>query len=279
MDRVLDDHNGVIHYDPDRKDQPEECQHVDGETQGRHDRKRPNDRDGNCRSRDQCGTPVLQKHKNHDQYKDTRFRQSLVNLIDRFFYKRRRVEWNDRLNAFRKILLQNIHFRFDSLCNIQSICTRQLIHQQTGRRLPCNFAPLVISLCAKFHACHILDSRHSHPGTIVINCLDDDLTKLLWIGQPSLHCNIELKSLILRSRRLANLSGRHLHVLLANRGEHVFHCEITGLQRIRIHPDAHSIRAATNDLHIADAFNSRQRIFDSQRGEITQIQVVVSRIT
>jgi hypothetical protein len=57
--RRLDNHNGVVHNDPNGQHQPEQRQHVDRETHGKQRRKSPDNRHGNrCRGH-QHGAPIL----------------------------------------------------------------------------------------------------------------------------------------------------------------------------------------------------------------------------
>jgi len=76
----------------------------------------------------------------------------------------------------------------------------------------------------------------------------------------------------------ADLTGRHLHVLLAHRGQDFIHIHVARCDLARIQPQAHGIVAGTEYPHIPHAGQARQHVADLDQGVISKIQRVVAAV-
>src|SRR5208337_5543612 len=83
--------------------------------------------------------------------------------------------------------------------------------------------------------------------------LENDVRELLSLDQAAEGADGILEILALGDRRLADLPGRHLHVLLAQDPDHVVDREIPRLELVRVQPDAHAVVSLAEDYHVADA--------------------------
>ena len=89
----------------------------------------------------------------------------------------------------------------------------QLINRQRHRRLAVERAGLVVAPSAELDAGHVFEPHQSAPGV----GLDDHLGELLGIGQATHRADRELEHLAVVDRRLTDLAGCDLGVLLLDR--------------------------------------------------------------
>ena len=83
---------------------------------------------------------------------------------------------------------------------------------------------------------------------------------------------------LLGPRRRVQRTGGDLHVLLADRIDHVAGGERALGQLLRVQPHAHRVLAGTEDLHVADAIEPAQHILHVQARVVRQVQHVVALI-
>ena len=85
--------------------------------------------------------------------------------------------------------------------------------------------------------------------------------KLRRFAEPS-HCpHADLVRLPLLRRWLADLPGRHLHVLFLQRAKHIRRCQSALSQFRRVEPQAHGIFALSENDRVADSFDALEGIF------------------
>ena len=127
---------------------------------------------------------------------------------------------------------------------------------------------------AQLRSAHVAQIRHLpvHAG------LDDHVAELLRLHQPALRHHGVLEIEPCRRRRLPDLAGRHLDVLLAQHLDHIAGREIARRQLVGIQPDAHAVILLAELQHVADAVHARQRIADLDGGEVAQVELIVIRL-
>ena len=103
--------------------------------------------------------------------------------------------------------------------------------------------------------------------------LEDDVLKLLYGFQASRDCNRVLKILFLGGRRLADDSGRHLHVLLANGLDDVIRRQAPILELIGVQPQPHAVIPRPEHLYVAYSVDAGEDVLYVDRGVIREKQV------
>ena len=75
-------------------------------------------------------------------------------------------------------------------------------------------------------------------------------------------------------RRLADLAGGHLDVLLLQGVDHVVGGHVAGGQFFGIEPGPHAVVALAEEGHVADARQPQQLVLDLDRGVVRQVEIV-----
>ena len=75
-------------------------------------------------------------------------------------------------------------------------------------------------------------------------------------------------------RRLADLAGGHLDVLLLQRVDHVVGRHVARGQLLGIEPGPHAVVALAQEGHVAHARQPQQFVLDLDRGVVRQVEVV-----
>ena len=114
------------------------------------------------------------------------------------------------------------------------------------------------------------DVAQTHDGAAVGRRAHDDVAELRRIAQAADRVHLHLEGRAGRRRRLADLAGRDLDVLLGDGVLHVDGGDAELGQLVGIEPDAHRIAPLAEDLDVADAGQALQRIDDLQIGVIAQ---------
>ena len=86
--------------------------------------------------------------------------------------------------------------------------------------------------------------------------------------------DVELEGARHRHRRLVDHAGGDLHVLAAQRRDHVAGGQIADGELFRIEPDAHRVVARTEDGDVADAVDARQHVLHVQGGVVGDVELV-----
>src|SRR5262249_5259478 len=80
---------------------------------------------------------------------------------------------------------------------------------------------------------------------------DDDVAEIARLREPARRADVQLEELAFWHRRLPDLTGRDLDVLLAERHNHVRWREVARCQLVGIEQDAHSIVALAEQDDVA----------------------------
>ena len=98
----------------------------------------------------------------------------------------------------------------------------------------------------------------------------DDVAELLRVAQATRGVDLHLEGRAGGGRRLADLAGGNLDVLLGDGVLHVHRRDAQIGKLVGIEPDTHRIATFTEDLNIADAWQSLERVDHLQIGVVAE---------
>ena len=165
-----------------------------------------------------------------------------------------------------KALLELGHLRAHRVRDRRSRCCRGAGRSESRPRCGCRASRAARSCPSRARRARRRAGARS--GRLVAG-LDDDVLEILSSTRRPLVLIASWKfGARWRRRRRAELAGRDLHVLLANRVDDVARGQAARGDLLRIEPDAHRVVAAAELLHVADAVEARQLVLDVQRDEV-----------
>src|ERR1051326_8967292 len=81
---ALDDNDGIVHHEPNGKDQSQQRKRINGEAEQREERKRADQRNGNGKRWDQSRPPVLKKEVDNEDHQRKSDEKSFDDLFNAF---------------------------------------------------------------------------------------------------------------------------------------------------------------------------------------------------
>ena len=109
---------------------------------------------------------------------------------------------------------------------------------------------------AQLGASHI---THAHQ-IAVCSCLQDDVFEFRRFDEAAYRADADLITLVRPRRRLANLAGSYLDVLLGKSTQNVGGSESARGHTERVEPQAHGVFSLAKILYVSDAGNTLQRV-------------------
>ena len=192
--------------------------------------------------------------------------------MDRFIDKDRGVVDDAIVYALREALLEARHFCFDPVGRSQGVGARQLEHGEHNGGFAVQVAIDVGVFGAEFDVPHISDPR----DLAVVPRLDDDLGELLGLEQAAQGVDGILEIDARGHRRLADASGRHLHILLVQRVHDIARHHAARGQLLRVKPHAHAVIARPQERHVADAGEPGEGVLHLNGGVVAQIERITA---
>ncbi len=208
----FDDHDGVVHHQPNGQHQAKQRQRVDGKAQQRKHGEGANQRHRHSQQRNQAGPPALQEHINHQHHQHQRFQESLGDFPNAFAHRSCGVERDDIIEVGWETLLQLGHALLDGGGGFEGVGAGQLIQGHDGRGLAVEPADDVVVLRPQFHPGDV-SQPHQRPVRIGAQ---DDFTKLLLRLQAALRAHRISEFLSRRHWMAADAPGRVDGVLVVH---------------------------------------------------------------
>ncbi len=268
---VLHDHDRIVHDDADRQHEPEQRQGVDREAEQQQRGERPDDRHRYRDQRDDRSTPGLQEQDHHQHDQQHRFHQGGDHRLDRVAHEDGGVV--DRLvfDTRRKTLGELVHPRDRRVPDLEGVGARRLEDTDRGRFLAVQPRTQGVVAGGQLQPCNVGEPHDLAVGA----ALEHDVAELLGRAQAALRVDQREKVAAVRHRLGAELAGRDLDVLLADRAHDVTGGQAARSDLVRIQPDPHGVVAAAEDLRVADAGNPRQLVLHVQAHVVAQVERVV----
>ena len=241
-DRVVDD-------DADREHHAEERQRVDRVAERVEAGERPDQRYRDRHERDDRRAPALEKEIDDEEDEQHRLGQRLHDLGDRHFDEARRVVRNGVGQAFGKLLRERARALPDRLRDAERIGAGGEEDADEGGLVPVVAADEIVVLRAQLDA---RDVGQAYRRAVGIRA-DDDLAELLRVGEPALGRDRVDEVLLAADRRLADLAGGELRVLLVDRGGDVAGRQLQLREAVGQEPDPHRVVLGAEDLDVRRA--------------------------
>ena len=218
LDR-LDDDDGVVHDDADGQHQAEQRQVVQAEADGRHDGEGADDGDRHGDQRDQRRPPVLQEHQHDDGDQDDRVDERLEDLVDRLADERRRVVGDLVVDVLRETSSSAPPSWRGRGRRCRGRWRRAAGRRRGWRRAGRRACWSMSSVCgAEFDAADVLERGPCGRPASVRRTMSSNCSGSA--SRPSVVSG-ELEWPAAGDRRLADVAGGDLHVLLADGVDHV----------------------------------------------------------
>ena len=208
-----------------------------------------------------------------DGDQDHRVAERMKDLVDGFADEGRRVVDDGESHPLGEAFFQFAHPGLDAVGHVQGVGARQLEDRQAYRRLAVQRQGIVLILGPQLRSRHVLEVD----DLAVRAGLEDDVGELFGLDQPAEGVDGILEVLALGDRRLADLPGRHLHVLLAQDAEHVAGRQVPGLQLVRVQPHAHAVVLPAERVRRRPPHRPGQGIQEVDGRVVAQVELVVIR--
>ena len=160
---VFNDHDGVVHQEPDREHQSKHRKHVDGVPQRPQDAERPQKHHRHGDRRNDRRTPVLQEEVHHAHHEDDGFDQGLHHFFESGRHEGRRIEGVNHFHPFGEVRRQFRHLRAHAVGRSEGVRPRTQLNGDTRRRHAVKLTFKRVGFLTQPHLADILDA---HDGTV-----------------------------------------------------------------------------------------------------------------
>ena len=271
---VLQHHDGIVDHDADREHHAEQRQRIDRIAEQQQADEGAQKRHRHGENGDERRAPVLQEHEHHQHHQQDRLAQRLHHLADRHLDEACGVVGHGIVETFREALLQFLDRARDLVADLERVGAGLQENAHQRRRLAVVEAGEVVVLGAEFDPRHILQvqQRAVRVGT------HHDALEFLRIGESPLGGERIHQRLAIVDRRLANLAGSELRVLLVDRASEITHRHAKLRHTVGLQPDAHGVILGAEDLHVGRARDTLQPVQHVERDIVAGEEIVVAAV-
>ena len=215
----------------------------------------------------------MEKYNDDDQHEQTRFKERVIDLIDRRADEDRGVERNRVSQAFGKILREFCHRCPHAFGRVEGVGFGQLKDRDATCDIAIHLEELAVGLCAQFYPADVANASNlSAVGRVEIH---DDVLELLNGREIAFYVDRELEIFTRFRGRHVDLARRHPGVLLLNGVDDIARHQRALQHHLGIEPDSHAVLPDAEDIHVRDAGETDQFVVQLKRGEIAQKERVV----
>src|SRR5262249_45163599 len=176
--------------------------------------------------------------------------------------------WRERL------LFEFFHFCQYALLRIERVGIGHLENGQEDSLAAVHARGDVLVFRPELHTRYILETDDAS----ILSTFQDNVLKLLWIGEPAQGVECDLRFLVPADRFLANGAGGKRCILFAQGVNDVGSGQLAHRQPIGIDPDAHAVVALAEEEDIADPGNSRNLVANLHEREVAEVKLIVTAI-
>ena len=181
-------------------------------------------------------------------------------------HKRRRIERNDHVHAFREGRTKFLHAVHDGFGRAQRVRAGRELDGHAGGSLSFVSAESGVALQADLHAGDVAQANFR---TVLLH-LEEDVAEFFRRLQKARRGNRHRVLLLAVGRLLRETAGRNLRVLRADRRFNVGRIERVFDELFRVEPDAHGVGSAEH-LRFTDAGNARERFLHARHQEVAEV--------
>ncbi len=271
---VFEHHDRVIDHDTDRQHHAEQRQCVDRVAEreqageGADQRHRHGDR------RNQRGAPVLQEQEHDQEHQHHGLGEGLDDFADRHLDEARRVVHDLVCQTMREALRQILHDMIDVVGDRERVRAGLQEDADQRCRLAADATDEFVVFRPQFDARNIAETKRR---AVRIGA-HDDVLEFAHIGKAALGGDRVHQLLVAAVRRLPDLAGGELRVLLGDRARQVAGRQPQLRQAVGLDPDAHRVILGAEDLHVGRAGDALQCVEHVQRDVIRDEQIAAAAI-
>ena len=166
------------------------------------------------------------------------------------------------------------HRRLHALRHLEGIGAGELEDADERRRLAAHAAEGPVALGAQLHAGDVANAEQRAVGPRA----EDDVLELGRRREAPARGDGVLELLPGQRRRLADLSGRGLEVLLPHRVGHVAGGEPEAGESVGVQPEPHAVVPPVEHGHLPHAGHPRQHVHHLERGVVRQVELVAAPV-
>ncbi len=262
---VLHHHDGVVHQDADGQHHAEHGHHVHREAQQVHEGQGTKQTHRHDDGRDQGVAHVLQEQEHHQEHQHHGLDEGHDDLVDGHVDEARGVVRHGELDVVREVGRQLGQTLLDRLGGLDRVGTGRQLHGGGNGGLAVLARAEVVVLAADLDACHVAQGQ----ARAVLVGTQHDGGEFLRVVQGALDRQGRRQLLLAGTRRAAEGTGRHLHVLRADGVVHVINGQAVANQLLRIDPHAHG-RLGGEELQFADTGYPADFVVDTARRVVGQ---------
>ena len=231
-----------------------------------HDQRR-DQRYRNRDGRNDRGPPALQENEHHEDDEDERFAERQQHVVHRRRDEARRVVVHRVFDALGKALRQFLHLDFDALLQLQRVRSGTLKHGHHDARLVAEEGGRRILQRPEFDP---RDIAQAHDRSVHGVGAHHDVAEFVRVGEAADGVHLHFERRAFRRRRLADLAGGDLDVLLRNGVLHVDGGDAEIGEPVGIEPNSHRIAPLAENLNVADSGEAFQRVDHLQIGVVAE---------
>ena len=249
---VLHHHDGIVHQGADNQNEAEHGQHVDGVAQRVHNHESTQQGNRNGNGRNEGGAPVLQEQVGHQHHQQQGNHQGFDNFVHGGINGLGGVIAHAPFHAVREVRLNLAHGFLHLGHGGQSVGFVILVNNHAHVVLAVESAVAGVALGAQLHGGDVLELGHVAVLAALYNDVAELFHRLQAAGGGHLESGVGLH--VFRTYG----TGSCLNVLRLDSLAHIGGGDVHGAHAGGVHPHAHGVVAAGNDIgtgnavHLAD---------------------------